>query len=70
MSGQVMRLLGALLAVCAALRADIGSTPMPDDVRAYAGWLLTGATAGLTVILGPQLASAVQAALRDPERRE
>ena len=63
MSEQVNRILAALLAICAALRADIGSTPMPDDVRAYVGWLLTGAVAGLTLYLGPQIADAVKAAL-------
>lgn len=52
--------LAALLATCAALRADIGSPPLPDDVRAVVAWLLSGAIAGLTVLVGPHVLAALK----------
>ena len=60
----VNRILAALLAVTVALKADFGTLPLEGDARAYIGWALSGVAAGLTVLLGPQLADAVRAALK------
>ena len=57
-------ILSAVFATAVALRADLGTPPMPDDIKAYVGWILTGVIAGLTVVLGPAIADAVKAALR------
>ena len=60
----VNRILAALLAVAAALRADLGSLPLAGDAKAWVGWTLTGIVAGITVFLGPVFADAVRAALK------
>ena len=54
-------ILAALLAVAIALKADIGGVPMSVEVKAYVDWALTGIAAGLTVVLGPEIADAVRA---------
>ena len=60
----INRLLAAFLAVVVALRADIGTVPLEGDGLAWVTWVLTGVGAGLAVYLGPQIASAVKAALQ------
>lgn len=58
------RVLAAVLAVAIALRADIGTPPIPEDYRSTVAWVLTGVIAGLTMFLGPQIADAVKNALK------
>ena len=52
--------IAAILATAAALRADIGTPPLPDDARAAVAWVLSGIIAGLTVIVGPHILDALR----------
>ena len=70
MSANVKLILAAVFAVALALKADLATPPLPEDVRAYVSWLLTGLLAGVGTVLGPDLANAVRAALAAPAKAD
>ena len=52
--------IAGLLAVAAALRADLGTANLPDSVEGYVGWVLSGLIAGCAAILAPEAVAALK----------
>lgn len=57
--------LAAVLAISLTLRATLGDiTPfLSDSVSAFVGWGLGGVSAGISILIGPEIMSAVQTAV-------
>ena len=67
MTATIKLILFAGLAAAIALKADIGTPPLPDDIRASIDWLLTGVIAGAGAVLGPEAAEKLRSMFKpDP----
>ena len=61
---NVKLVMMGILAVGIALKADIASPDFPDAIEGYVNWVLSGMIAGLTVMVGPELAEGVKGMLK------
>lgn len=55
----------AMLAVAIALKADVGTPDFPEAVEGYINWALSGMIAGLSVLVGPEVADGIKGMLKE-----